>query len=87
MEELYQSGIQEHELLMRQMVEEILRGQLNIDQAAVRFEANRKTVNHLMDNLKCEAATGINQPKTIPPDYQKRIKKVTTTSRLIHSTN
>jgi transposase-like protein len=67
MEELYLLRMQEHELLMRQMVEEILRGQLNIDQAAVRFEVNRKTVKHWLDKFECEAAIGSDQAQTNPP--------------------
>lgn len=44
MEQLSQLRMQDHELTMRQMVEEIHRSLLNIGQAAVKFEVNRQTV-------------------------------------------
>jgi transposase len=55
MEQLFQLRMQEHELTMRQMVEEIHRGHLNIDQAAAKFEVNRKTVKHWLDKVEAEA--------------------------------
>lgn len=47
--------MQDHELTMRQMVEEIHRGLLNIKQAATKFEVNRKTVVHWLDKVEQEA--------------------------------
>lgn len=58
MEQLFQLRMQEHELTMRQMVEEIHRGHLNIDQAAAKFEVNRKTVKHWLDKVEAEASQG-----------------------------
>ena len=49
--------MQDHELTMRQMVEEVHRGLLNIGQAAAKFEVNRKTVNHWLDKVEQEAAS------------------------------
>lgn len=54
MEQLFQLRMQEHELTMRQMVEEIHHGTLNIDQAAAKFEVNRKTVKHWLDKVEEE---------------------------------
>ena len=62
MEELYQLRMQEHELSMRQMVEEIHLGQINIGQAAARFEVTRQTVKHWLDKVEGEAV------KTSVPD-------------------
>ncbi|TXK29873.1 helix-turn-helix domain-containing protein [Pontibacter qinzhouensis] len=39
---------------MRQMVEEIHRGLLNIKQAAAKFEVNRDTVKHWLDKVEQE---------------------------------
>ena len=44
MEQIFQLRMLEQELTMRQMVEEIHRGLLNIGQAAAKFELNRKTL-------------------------------------------
>ena len=63
MEELFQLRMQEHELSMRQMVEEIHRGQLNIGQAAAKFEVTRQTVKHWLDKVESEAG------KTSAPDH------------------
>jgi transposase-like protein len=62
MEQLIQVRMQEHELTMRQMVEEIHRGQLNIGQAAAKFEVNRKTVNHWLDKVEAEAVVSEKRP-------------------------
>ena len=75
MEELYQLRMQEHELSMRQMVEEIHRGQLNIEQAAVKFEVNRKTVKHWLDKLEGEAATVSDQTQTGSTKLPKKKKR------------
>jgi IS30 family transposase len=53
MEQLSQLRMQKHELTMRQMVEEIHRGHLNIEQAA-KFEVNRKTVKHWLGKVESE---------------------------------
>ncbi len=55
MEQLFQLRMQEHELTMRQMVEAIHRGHLNIGQAAAKFEVNPKTVKHWLDKVEAEA--------------------------------
>ena len=55
MEQLSQLRMQNQELIMRQMVEEIHRGLLNIEQAAIKFEVNRKTVKHWLDKVEQEA--------------------------------
>ena len=55
MEQLSQLRMQEHELTMRQMVEDIHRGHLNIEQAAAKFEVNRKTVKRWLDKVETEA--------------------------------
>ncbi len=43
--------MQEHELTMRQMVEETHPGHLNIDPSA-KFEVNRKTVKHWLSKVE-----------------------------------
>ena len=55
MEQLSQLRMQNQELTMRQMVEEIHRGLFNIEQAAIKFEVNRKTVKHWLDKVEQEA--------------------------------
>ncbi|QMU26505.1 helix-turn-helix domain-containing protein [Adhaeribacter radiodurans] len=52
MEQLSQLRMQNHDLIMRQMVEEIHRGLFNIEQAAIKFEVNRKTVKHWLDKVE-----------------------------------
>lgn len=49
--------MQQHELIMRQMVEQIHLGKLNLDQAAVHFNVNRKTVRHWVDKVEQETET------------------------------
>ena len=75
MEKLFQLRMQEHELSMRQMVEEIHRGQLNIGQAAVRFEVNRKTVKHWLDKPEGEAAIVSDQTQPGPTKLPKKKKR------------
>lgn len=75
MEELFQLRMQEHELSMRQMVEEIHRGQLNIEQASVKFEVNRKTVKHWLDKVEGEAATSSEQTQVGPNKLSKKKKR------------
>ena len=62
MKEIFHLRMQEHELSMRQMVEEIHLGQLNIGQAAAKFEVTRQTVKHWLDKVEGEAV------KTSVPD-------------------
>jgi len=57
MDQFSQSPMQQHELTMRQMVEQIHLGKLNLDQAAVQFNVNRKTVRHWVDKVEKEAET------------------------------
>ncbi|WP_224995124.1 hypothetical protein [Cesiribacter sp. SM1] len=75
MVELFQLRMQEHELSMRQMVEEIHRGQLNIEQAAVKFEVNRKTVKHWLDKVEGEAVTSNEQIQVGPTKLPKKKKR------------
>lgn len=55
--------MQQHELTMRQMVEQIHLGKLNLDQAAVHFNVNRKTVRHWVDKVEQEVETNT---QTVP---------------------
>ncbi|UFH57919.1 helix-turn-helix domain-containing protein [Spirosoma sp. KNUC1025] len=57
MDQLRLSPMQEHELTMRQMVQQIHLGKLNMDQAAVQFNVNRKTVRHWVDKVEKEGQT------------------------------
>lgn len=75
MEHLSQLRMQVHELTMRQMVEEIHRGLLNIGQAAAEFEVNRKTVNNWLEKVEREATlAGVETSKPLPggPPGRKR---------------
>ncbi|WP_224995227.1 helix-turn-helix domain-containing protein [Cesiribacter sp. SM1] len=75
MEELFQLRMQEHELSMRQMVEEIHRGQLNIGQAAAKFKVTRQTVKHWLDKVEGEAATANEQIQVGPTMLPKKKKR------------
>ena len=70
MDQFSQSPMQEHELTMRQMVQQIHLGKLNLDQAAVQFNVNRKTVRHWVDKVEQEPTinrqTASEQP-SLPP--------------------
>jgi transposase-like protein len=66
MDQLIDIRMQQHELLMRQMVDEIHRGKLNIAQAAAKFEVSRKTVNHWLEKVEKEAEKPY-QPEIIDP--------------------
>jgi transposase-like protein len=57
MDQLSLSPMQKHELTMRQMVQQIHLGNLNMDQAATQFNVNRKTVRHWVDKVEKEAQT------------------------------
>ncbi|WP_460962557.1 helix-turn-helix domain-containing protein [Spirosoma litoris] len=52
MDQFSLSPMQQHELTMHQMVEQIYLGKLNLDQAAVHFNVNRKTVRHWVDKVE-----------------------------------
>lgn len=78
MEQLIQLRMQEHELMMRQMVEEIHRSHLNIGQAAAKFEVNRKTVKHWLDKVAAEALRTEERPPNEP--VQRAAKKRTKSS-------
>lgn len=54
MEQLSLSPMQQHELTMRQMGQQIHLGKLNMDQAAVQFNVNCKTVRHWVDVVEKE---------------------------------
>jgi transposase-like protein len=58
--------MQQHELTMRQMVEQIHLGKLNMDQAAVQFEVNRKTVRHWVDKVEKETQTNQETVSELP---------------------
>ena len=74
MDQFSQSPMQQHELTMRQMVQQIHLGKLNLDQAAVQFNVNRKTVRHWVDKVEQEAKlnrqTASEQPN-LPPTPTK----------------
>ena len=46
--------MQQHELTMRQMVQQIHLGKLNLDQAAVQFNVNRRTVRNWVNRVEQE---------------------------------
>lgn len=75
MDQLNLSPMQQHELTMRQMVEQIHLGKLNMDQAAVQFEVNRKTVRHWVDKVEKEAQTNQETVSELPnlPPVEKKI--------------
>lgn len=70
MAQFSQSSMQQHELTMRQMVQQIHSGRLNLDQAAVQFNVNPKTVRNWVDKVEQEAKinrlTASRQPN-LPP--------------------
>lgn len=75
MQSLVQLRMMNHEKTMRQMVEEIHRGKLNIDQAAAKFETTRKTVQHWTELVEeeVEIAKRLAQEDIpLPPPLQKR---------------
>src|SRR4028119_2354399 len=80
MEQLYQLRMQEHELTMRQMVEAIHRGHLNIGQAAAKFEVNPKTVKHWLDKVEAEASLA--QEPSLKESALSTAKKKTKSARL-----
>lgn len=74
MDQFSQSPMQQHELTMRQMVKQIHLGKLNLDQAAVQFKVNRKTVRHWVDKVEQEAETNSQtaSEQTNPPPTRKK---------------
>ena len=74
MDQLNLSPMQQHELTMRQMVQQIHLGKLNMDQAAVQFEVNRKTVRHWVNKVEQEAQTNQETVSGLPnqPPVQKK---------------
>ena len=67
--------MQQHELTMRQMVQQIHLGKLNMDQAAVQFEVNRKTVRHWVDKVEKETQTNQETVSELPnpPPVRKKM--------------
>ncbi len=78
MEQLSQLRMQDHDLTMCQMVEEIHRGLFNIEQAAIKFEVNRKTVKHWLEKVEQEALaqTKTSQSPAPQPPRQKKTPPV-----------
>jgi transposase-like protein len=75
MEQLSQLRMQDHELTMRQMVEEIHRGLLNIGQAAAKFEVTRQTVKHWVDKVEQETASAEKKASKAAAQRRSRRKK------------
>ena len=73
MKSLVQLRMMQHEKVMRQIVAEIHRGKLNIDQAAAKFEITRKTVQHWIDIVEeeSEAPRSVDTLAIIRPRYSK----------------
>lgn len=81
MEHLFLYRMQEHELTMRQMVEEINQGSLNILQAAEKYQVNRSTVKRWLAKIENEeqhrASAGPEQaPKTVVEQIATRADKL-----------
>jgi transposase len=81
MEHLFLYRMQEHELTMRQMVEEIKAGTLNILQAAAKYQVNRSTVKRWLAKIENEeqqrASTGPDEvPKTVVEQIATRADKL-----------
>ena len=74
MDQLNLSPMHQHELTMRQMVEQIHLGKLNMDQAAVQFNVNRKTVRHWVDKVEKETQTNQETVSVLPnlPPLRKK---------------
>jgi transposase-like protein len=78
MDQLSLSPMQEHELTMRQMVQQIHLGKLNMDQAAIQFNVNRKTVRHWVDKVEKEAQTNqeiVAELPDLPPSRKKPVTR------------
>ena len=81
MEHLFLYRMQEHELTMRQMVEEIKAGTLNILQAAAKYQVNRNTVKRWLAKIENEeqqrASLGPEgAPKTVVEQIATRADKL-----------
>ncbi len=81
MEHLFLYRMQEHELTMRQMVEEIHHGTLNILQAAAKYQVNRNTVKRWLAKIEDEKQQQIttspdNAPKTVVEQIATRADKL-----------
>lgn len=81
MEHLFLYRMQEHELTMRQMVEEIKAGTLNILQAAAKYQVNRSTVKRWLAKIENEeqhrASAGLQEaPKTVVEQIASRADKL-----------
>lgn len=80
MEHLFLYRMQEHELTMRQMVEEIHQGTLNILQAAAKYQVNRNTVKRWLvkiEDEKQQTTTSLdNAPKTVVEQIATRADKL-----------
>ena len=74
MKSLVQLRMLQHEKVMRQMVAEIHRGKLNIDQATAKFEITRKTVQHWVDIVEeeSEAPQQVDESAIIRPTARKK---------------
>jgi transposase len=75
MEQFSLSPMQKHEITMRQMVEQIHLGKLNLDQAAVQFEVHRKTVRHWVNKVEQEAEINKKAAPEPPPGQPSNRKK------------
>ena len=74
MEHLFLYRMQEHELTMRQMVEEIHHGTLNILQAAAKYQVNRNTVKRWLAKIEDEKQQQITtSPDTAPKTVVEQI--------------
>lgn len=81
MEHLFLYRMQEHELTMRQMVEEIKAGTLNILQAAAKYQVNRSTVKRWLTKIENEAQQRASlgpqeAPKTVVEQNATRADKL-----------
>ena len=81
MEHLFLYRMQEHELTMRQMVEEIHHGTLNILQAAAKYQVNRNTVKRWLAKIEDEkqqqtTTSPDNAPKTVVEQIATRADKL-----------
>jgi len=60
------------------MVQQIHLGKLNMDQAAVQFNVNRKTVRHWVDKVEKEAQTNqeiVSELPNLPPLQKKTVAR------------
>ena len=81
MEQLFLFRMQEHELTMRQMVEEIKVGTLNILQAAAKYQVNRSTVKRWLAKIENEDQQKVSldpeeAPKTVVEQIATRADKL-----------